>query len=320
MRLVRLCLMLLAAATSLLAASELHAQQAQSDVGPAKAVLTPATATVGERLSLVVTVDHPGGVDVTAPGFGADFGGLDLVEVVPPSDAQLSPGNERTTFSYTLAAFKTGAFTIPPLTLSYTAAGASSGSIVTEPVDVSIESVLAPGERELRPLKPQLDLEDGAPPAVAPALFVAAFAALTAAGYVLYRRAALVDLRPAAEAPPIPPEVIARSALDAIAAGGSRDDVVGYYAAIARVVRAYLSARFGFPAYAMTRRELEREMPSRDLGRWPARLTANLLGECDAVQFAGFRPAPERRDADLTAAYEIVALTNEAEAERPRHA
>jgi hypothetical protein len=60
----------------------------------------------------------------------------------------------------------------------------------------------------------------------------------------------------------------------------------------------------------MTRTELQREMSRAGIDRWPARVTANLLEQCDAVQFAGFVPPPERREADLTAAYEIVEITS----------
>jgi hypothetical protein len=81
------------------------------------------------------------------------------------------------------------------------------------------------------------------------------------------------------------------------------------YAAIAAITRAYLTGRYDFPAFAMTRRELQRGMTRAGVDRWPARLVANLLEQCDAVQFGGFVPAPTRVDADLTAAYEIVQLT-----------
>ncbi|MFI5179555.1 MAG: hypothetical protein ACHQO8_13375 [Vicinamibacterales bacterium] len=59
----------------------------------------------------------------------------------------------------------------------------------------------------------------------------------------------------------------------------------------------------------MTRSELERNAAGAHIERWPARLIANLLEQCDAAEFAAFRPALERRAADLTAAYEIVELT-----------
>jgi hypothetical protein len=64
----------------------------------------------------------------------------------------------------------------------------------------------------------------------------------------------------------------------------------------------------------MTRSEIEDAMTNRGIDRWPARLAADLLAKCDSVEFAGFRPAPERVDADLTGAYEIIELTREPDA------
>jgi hypothetical protein len=54
---------------------------------------------------------------------------------------------------------------------------------------------------------------------------------------------------------------------------------------------------------------MERGMMRAGIDRFVSRVTANLLEQCDAVQFARFRPPPERIDADLTAAYEIVQMT-----------
>jgi len=275
--------------------------------------MAPATATVGDRLALTITVDHRAGVTVTGPGFGGDYGGFDLVQIAPPSDAPAAGGRVRTTFVYTLAAFRTGSFTVPALAVSFTTADGRVGSVATGQASVTIRSVLTEGDAALRPLKPQLDIDTGAPSAVAPALFVAVFAALTAAGYALHRRIAAT--RPpalAAEAPaPAPPAgATARAALDALAASGlAASNPVEYYARIAATVRGYLSERFDFAAYAMTRSELERGAAGSGVDRWAARLAANLLEQCDAVQFAGFLPAPERREADLTAAYEIIELT-----------
>ena len=63
----------------------------------------------------------------------------------------------------------------------------------------------------------------------------------------------------------------------------------------------------------MTRSELERGAERAGIDRWPARVIGNLLEQCDAVEFAAFRPAAERRSADLTAAYEIIELTTQQE-------
>jgi hypothetical protein len=43
--------------------------------------------------------------------------------------------------------------------------------------------------------------------------------------------------------------------------------------------------------------------------RWQVRVAGGLLAQCDAVVYARYRPAAERADADLTAAYEIVEMS-----------
>jgi hypothetical protein len=50
-------------------------------------------------------------------------------------------------------------------------------------------------------------------------------------------------------------------------------------------------------------------MLKRGLDRWQVRVASGLLEQCDSVVYARYRPAAERADADLTAAYEIVEMS-----------
>jgi hypothetical protein len=278
----------------------------------AAVTLEPQTATVGDRITMTVVVEHDASITIDAPGFDGDFGGLEVVEIPDRASA-----TDSTTVKYVLAAFRTGSYTIPSLSLAYSGGG-ESGILRTPEQRVVIESVLRPGETELRPLKPQLEIPESPPPPYVPTAFVAIFALLTVFGYVLMRRA--IAERPPAPAPghvaPAPPaHARARAALDALAAQRiAARDAPEHYFRLAAIVRGYLSERFSFPAYAMTRSEIEDAMTNRGIDRWPARLAADLLAKCDSVEFAGFRPAPERVDADLTGAYEIIELTREPDA------
>ncbi len=276
------------------------------------ATVDPVRATVGDRITLTIVVDHAAATTVEGAGFGADAGAFEIVAVAPPR-TEAQGAASRTTIAYTLTAFRTGNLKIPPQSIVYRAID-GNGTIATDPLTVTIVSVLAPGDATLRPLKSQIDLAEPAPPPFVPALFVGGMAALTALGFVLMRRAAAIRPLVAAAATGVAhqpsPRDRARAALDAIATGDlAATDAAEYYARVAATVRVYLSAQFDVPAYAMTRSELERGAAAAGIDRWPARLIANLLEQCDAVEFAAFRPAAERRAADLTAAYEIVELT-----------
>ena len=110
------------------------------------------------------------------------------------------------------------------------------------------------------------------------------------------------------------PEDAARATLDeAGAAFAANRDYVAYYTALGNAVRNYLSRRYEFPAFALTTRELEAEMLRQGLNRWQIRVATGLLSQCDAVVYARYRPAAERADADLTAAYEVVEMSRPVE-------
>ena len=278
------------------------------------AQIEPFISNVGDRLTLTIVIDHDAGTTVEGPDETADFGDAELIEIGEPSTEQIvNSERERTTLRYTLAAFTTGSSEVPRLELAWRSE-TERGTLRTLGVPYTIDPVVAPTDNTLRPLKAQMELPQPAPPPYVPATFVLMMAGLTAFGYWLVRRTISVQpppLRPIAQPQPPPTHAeIARGRLDELAAFGlNQSDPAEYYARLAAITREYLSDRFGFPAYAMTRREMEREMRRHGIDRWPARLTANLLEQCDAVEFARFRPAAERRSHDLDAAYEIVQLT-----------
>jgi hypothetical protein len=83
-------------------------------------------------------------------------------------------------------------------------------------------------------------------------------------------------------------------------------DPVAAYRQLAAIVRGVLGRQYSFPAKALTTRELARRMEAEGVDRWQSRLVSGLLEECDAVVYAGYRPALERREADLNMAREIV--------------
>jgi hypothetical protein len=291
------------------------------------AAVTPFTAAIGDRLTLTIVIEHEPGMTFEGPPLDADFGGAEAIARAEPEREAIG-GGERTTLRYTIVSFQTGAASVAPLEIAWRGADGSGGTVTAPPAPYAIESTVDPGDDTLRPLKPQLEIPQPAPPSAVPAAVVAAMAGLTAFGYWLVRRTVMLrppSAAPAPAAPSTPPEDVARGELAAIAAAGLAErDPAQYYARVAAAVRRYLSDRFAFPAYAMTRREMERGMRRAGIDRWPARLTANLLEQCDAVQFAMFRPAMERREQDLAAAYEIVRLTSppergpdEPQAERP---
>ncbi len=151
-------------------------------------------------------------------------------------------------------------------------------------------------------------LLDAAPWPVVPALFVAVFAILTAAGYLLHFRT--LTIAPSPPADTRPPDERARAALDA-AAPLADIDARAYYGCIAAALRPYLAERFGLPDHPVPRPEFEARAAAAGIGAQTAQLAATLLERCDAARLGGDPGDAARRAADLAAARDIIARTSE---------
>jgi hypothetical protein len=274
----------------------------------------PSTLTVGDRFRVKIVVEADTGtrVEVAPGGIPPDVA---LAESVRFSSSDAGGGRTRTSIELVLAPFLLGDYQMPPITLRYRDPSGDFGELRTPSARILIQSTLPAGPDlpEPRDLKPQavLPSPSGAPYELI-ALAGAALALALALTLVVIRR--LQSPRPAAVAAtriePLGPEDAARALLDEAAARfADTGDQHAYYATISRAVRSYLTERFGFPAFALTTVELQGQMVFRGMDRWQARLVAGLLEQCDSVMYAGYAPAGERADADLTAAYEIVEMS-----------
>ncbi len=283
-----------------------------------------AQVTVGDRIAVTVTLRLPASAQPDLSPVEQQFGSLDVLAVDLPQEQALADGRKEIRARYEVAAFSPGATQVPPLSVAYKSTDGATATVTSQAVPITVMSVIPPGASPtaVRDLKPQIDL---AYRAGIPARTVAAVAAFVAAvltsaalaGWWLWRRQ-----HRAVSAPPVPvpvasPESAARAELDRIAGLGLLDagDARTFHALLADCIRGYLSARYEFPAFAMTTGELRGRMEQYGVDRWQARLAAGLLAECDAVAYAGYRPARPRAETNLSMAYEIVAVTEPAQAE-----
>jgi hypothetical protein len=267
--------------------------------------------TVGDRFFYVVTLDVEAGTQVSVSPDGLPpF----LALAGPPqvSTESEAGGRARLRLSLALAAFAPGELPLPPVRLAYTEPSGETGVIETISTALVVQSVLPAGEVTPRDLKPQAEIATDGASLLLPVTGAVLLAVILLALAVRWLR---TRRRPPVSAPVAAPaeatlEDLARAELDRagieFAAGG---DYVPYYLTLALTVRGYLSQRFGFPAFALTTRELQDAMVRSGVDRWQARLASGLLSQCDAVVYASYRPARERADADLTAAYEIVEMS-----------
>ncbi|MGE3858080.1 MAG: hypothetical protein AB7G21_14070 [Dehalococcoidia bacterium] len=271
----------------------------------------PPSAAIGDRVTLTVRVSHP--EDVILKMEPPNIERVDLVTTVPSTTTGTPGGAQVTTFAYTLQPFRLGPLQTGSIRLSWLRADGAIGQLDVPGATLLIAPVRSAADDTLRPLKPQVSIA-GAPPAwLRPALAAGIVLAVALLGGLvwLWRRGRAVDEDVEAVPVDTSPERVARDALDALGAqaGPARLDYPAYYGGLAVTVRTYLSARFGFNAYALTTTELERRMVSHGVDRWQARLVGGLLERCDDAVYAHRYPDFASADHDLTVAYEIVELS-----------
>jgi hypothetical protein len=273
----------------------------------------PPVVTVGDHVTytIVLEVDTGTGVAIAAAGLPPEVA---LVDRPKMTRVPLTDGREQVTISFVLAPFIAGEVLVPPVPVRFTQPGGEAGILDTPGTVIDVTSVLPQaGQVSPRELKPQAEI--GAAPPTWPLPVAAALVALLVLLVIvllLRRRVKKYVVTRAQRRAPVfvGPEDAARARLDAAGAAYAADgQLVPYYTVLGNTTREYLTQRYGFPAFALTTRELETAMLRLGVDRWQIRVASGLLEQCDAVVYARYRPASERADADLTAAYEVVEMS-----------
>jgi hypothetical protein len=257
---------------------------------------------IGQQAMLVIDVAAPARASVELDPAAASWSGVEVVRLGKTEIVE-SEGRTIHRIEVTVAAFQPGSIQFAPAVTVIV-----DGAVATRQlpaVAVTVAATLAAGAPlELSPLAGPAAITGAESPLLRPAIAAGSVVAallLAALGVVAVRWA----LRR-------PPHVRApEAALVAVpdfsdAAELLQRDPVSAYRTLAMRVKHEIGERYGFAAAALTTGELQRRMEGHGVERWQARLVGGLLEECDAVIYAGYRPAQERRLADLNMAREIV--------------
>lgn len=248
------------------------------------AVPPPLTPTVGEVFTVELRTEGPPGISWEFPA-----------EVVTPAatlrlEGEPSGGNVR---RYRAALFVLEDAAIPPVTVRYRLADGRSGEVTSEPVPVSVASLLSndPDGQRLAELRPPVSLPAGAPFWITLGLLFAGVAG-GAAWWWRRRRAPLAE----SAVPEVPPDEEARAALQRLAASGllERGDLRAFYIELAIIAKRYLKRRLQAPVLEMTSTETAAFLRDHPVGRRVAGSVRELNAAADYVKFAHGQGETER--------------------------
>jgi hypothetical protein len=294
----------------LLAAGVLRAQDVK-----ATARVDSSNILIGDWLNLHLEIRHKDNVTVQFPAVADSLEGMEVIKRGAPSREE-SNQQILESATYTLTAFDTGTFIIPPLSVQYTTAGDTTRrSVQTFPIAIFVHGLGVDTTKDIKDIKPPLTVSISFAEMLPYILGVLGLgAAIWLIYYIVKKRRRGEALLP--EAPPRPAHELALEALRSLEGEKlwQRGMLKEYHSQLTDIVRTYLERRFGLLAMEMITDEI---LSSAVIASLEAPVRAKLqemLVLADLVKFAKFQPGPEEHERSLRSAFTVVEATWQAAA------
>jgi len=267
----------------------------------------PATAKLGDLITLSVRVVHPQALAVEDPTLTKNLGTFE-VYASTRLPAELSGDKAVERFQASLQNFATGPQLLPGIEVPYRDPMGHVRTVKTSTLTVTIEEV-PPGPKDkgdIRGLKGVIG-----PTAWSPWWWALLGAVL--AGTILYawmKRKKIIKGPP--PPPPVPADVTAMEKLQKLAETDwlATEKTKEYYSAISDILREYIEKGFQTMALERTTNEILRDLRKRsDFSTEHLTELRELLDTCDLVKFAKFRPDVSEGMAAHAAAVKFVEQT-----------
>ncbi|MFC1554255.1 hypothetical protein ACFL7D_06455 [candidate division KSB1 bacterium] len=266
--------------------------------------------TVGELALYEVTVTHKPEIKVTMPPPGINLGGFEIREYNEVDPAEKDGLIERKV-QYTIAAYDTGQYVIPPTGVLYMLSDSLQNVLLTDAVPIYVKSILTGEESDIKDIKDQVNI------ITSNSLFwiiVITVSALLAGilGYWYYKKKkrgeSIFEWK---KEPELPAHIDALNALNKLKQSDLLSDgkIKEYYIELSEILRYYLQRRYFKMFLEMTTTETKETLSEIDITDEARLKTEKTLEECDLVKFAKFVPGEEVHSELLDAAFEIVEST-----------
>ncbi len=286
----------------------LRAAPALADVA-LSAKVSPATATIGDRLTYTITLRGDAGEELRPQVRLTDPGPFEIIGVKEEKPATQASGATAAGIVFTLAPFETGRLKLPVYVYEWKDASGKTRTAKTSAIFVEIKSVIADKSTEPNPdairsqAEPKIDWA-GYIPAVLIILLV------TAAAVLLFAFIRKRNRQKAA--PPLPAETPYEAAVKNLhrikrknlyASGKVKE----YFSDISDTIRRYIEDGFHVEAMEKTTSELENDFP-KPLITFRGEVT-DMLKLCDGAKFAKIIPTPNEAESILKSAGDFVEKT-----------
>lgn len=277
-----------------------------------RAQLNRTKITVGDLVEYELQVTTPNGFKSELPAMPTKmFGEWEVRDCAPLTETSIADGL-RQGWRCQLTNWDVGIHAFPTQLVKITNPDGTTGRANTQPVSVEVASVLDENPEDIKPLKPQLIMNEQANYLLIIGLSLLAIllAGFAAWAITYYRKHRPVPVPAQAPQPIRDPFAVAMAELERI--GGLRlidqGRIVEHYALIADVLRTFITDRFSVPALERTTNEVRLALshPSMQQRR---DLLLRLLAESDGVKFARQLPNPIEAHAMIDNARQAILAT-----------
>ena len=266
-------------------------------------------ATVGDRITLTVSVEHPTGSIVSWPD-SLDLSPFEVVaaELLPTATTE---GRSSSTARIALSAFELGELEIPSIDVSVTGADGAVEVLTTDRFGIEVVTVGADDSGDIRGIRGPMTIAMSTLVMAAWALLLIALGAML---YAVLRRLLRKKDAPVASTPVVPERPAHEIALEALAwledsPMLERGQIKEYHIEASDILRRYVEARFGVAALEMTTWEIIEGLERREVGAEFRDGLRRFLDRCDLVKFAKVRPDPDEARSTLQAGRALVEAT-----------
>ncbi len=291
--------LLVAVALSVMAVAAAPAQTGPPPGVRVSLVADSSDLTVGDLVTISLIVSHPEDFTVVIPRLEREWGPFEIQAQTSVQTVSLTDAVRTVAKQFRVTLFAPGTFATPDIPVSVRRPDGSVALVSPNPVQMTVNSVLASPDEELKDLRPPADLStpfwERTIVLVLIAVVILAIAGGTA--FFLIRRsrradravAALPDLRTPWEVATQELDRIAR--LDLPGSGATKE----HYTLVAATLRTYLGATYlgdagGRNADDMSTEEIAEAVSRSVLDSRSAGLVIDLLREADLVKFANYEP------------------------------
>lgn len=306
----QLRLIALIAAIAMTASPASAQNAAPADDVEARVSVRPDRVTVGDVITVTLTITHPVASRVVPPRLDRAWGEFEVRRQHEPQTAATADGRAVTKQVIESALFATGRFQTPSLDVLVVDRAGEAWHVQAAPAAVEVASVLKAGDDMPRDIKAQAELPV---PAWWPWLLagIAGTTLLATAALWAYRRRPHAVPEVAIPAPVVDPRSpieIARETFDHIEALGlvGTGRLKEHYTLVADCVRHYIEPALGIPTLDRTTSEIRRDVAAAALAPPTATALGRLLDDADLVKFARWQPDADDATAVVGEARAVV--------------